>query len=244
MLPKDVLLETFDFYRLDAMKQFEGRQWKWHRLAHVCRKWRDLISMSTIRLDLRIRCGHGAPVGSVLASWPTLPLAAKFNAAHYVGVKSQLIPRNVIVALRYPDRLCEIDLHVTSSMLGDANLASIVEVTQKPCRALERIRITVEAPTGPSILIQNAFLGGSASHLREIELDGITFPFPSIRQVLLSTKNLVDLHLGHIPNDAYFSPNDLVSGLSTLLQLKRLTVDFHSVHSFPPLLIFTVQADI
>ena len=48
-----------------------------------------------------------------------------------------------MVALRRPDRLCEIDLHVTSSML-----ASIVEVTQKPCQALESIRITVEAPTG------------------------------------------------------------------------------------------------
>ena len=134
-----------------------------------------------------------------------------------------------MVALRRLDRLCEIDLHVTSSML-----VSIVQVTQKPCRALESIRITVEALTGPSILIRNAFLGGSAPHLREIKLDGIAFPFPSIQQVLLSTKNLVELHLGHIPNDAYFSPNDLVTGLSTLLQLKQLTVDFHSLPSSPP----------
>ena len=134
-----------------------------------------------------------------------------------------------MVALRRPDRLCEIDLHVTSSML-----ASIVPVTQRPCRALESVRVTVEALTGPSILIRKAFLGGSAPHMREIKLDGITFPFPSIQQVLLSTKNLVDLHLGHIPNDAYFSPNDLVTGLSTSLQLKQLTVDFHSLPSSTP----------
>ena len=133
-----------------------------------------------------------------------------------------------MVALRRPNRLCEIDLHVKSSML-----ASIAQATQKMCQTLESIRITVEAPTGPSILFDNAFLGGSAPHLREIKLDGIAFPFPAIRRVLLSTKTLAELHLGHIPNDAYFQPNDLVIGLSTLLQLKWLTVDFHSLPSSP-----------
>ena len=131
-----------------------------------------------------------------------------------------------MLALHLPDRLCEIDLHVTSSML-----ASIVQVTQKPCQALKSIRITL---TGPPILLHNAFLGGSAPHLREIKLDGIAFPFPSIRQVLLSTNNLVELHLGHIPNDAYFSPNDLATGLFASVQLERLTVDFHSPASSPP----------
>ena len=134
-----------------------------------------------------------------------------------------------MVALRRPDRLCEIDLHVTSSML-----APVVEVTQKPCRALEIIRVTVEAPTGPSVLVGNGFLGGSTPHLRELKLDGISFPFPAIRRVLLSTNNLVELHLSNIPNHAYFSPSDLVTGLSTSVQLKRLTIDFfHSLPSSP-----------
>jgi hypothetical protein len=133
-----------------------------------------------------------------------------------------------MAALHRPDRLYEIDLHVTSSML-----ASIVEMTQKPCRLLEIIRITVEAHTRSSILEHNTFLGGSAPHLREIELDGFPPPFPEIRRVLLSTNNLVELHLANIPNDVYFSPSDLVSGLSTLDQLKWLTVDFHSP-PFPP----------
>jgi hypothetical protein len=69
-------------------------------------------------------------------------------------------------------------------------------------------------------------LGGSAPHLKEIRLDGAPFPFPFIRQVLSSTKNLVELHLVNIPNVVYFSPNDFVTGLSTLVQLNRLTVDF------------------
>ena len=227
MLPEDVLLEIFDFYRLDAMKQSQGRPWKWHRLAHVCQKWRDLISMSTRRLDLRILCESGVPIGNILASWPTLPIVAILDA----GRKSKTVPRNVMAALRCPDRLCEIGLRVTSPML-----ASIVEVIQKPCQALERIRITVQAPTGPSesMPVCNAFLGGSAPHLSEIKLDGIAFPFPSIRQVLLSTNNLVELHLAKIPNEAYFSPNELVTGLSTLAQLKHLTIDFHFPASSSP----------
>ena len=134
-----------------------------------------------------------------------------------------------MVALHHPDRLCEIDLHVTSSMF-----IPIVEVTQKPCHALESIRITVETHSGPSILVRNSFLGGSAPHLREIKLDGVPLPFSEIRQILLSTNNLVDLCLSKIPNNAYFSPDDLVTGLSTLVQLERLTVDFHSPASSPP----------
>ena len=133
-----------------------------------------------------------------------------------------------MAALRLPDRLCEIDLHVTSSML-----APIVEVTQ-PCHALEVIRITVEKPTGPSVLVGKALLGGSAPDLREIKLEGVPLPFSEIRQILLSTNNLVDLCLSKIPNSAYFSPDDLVTGLSTLVQLERLTVDFHSPASSPP----------
>jgi hypothetical protein len=134
-----------------------------------------------------------------------------------------------MAALRHPDRLCEIDLHVTSSML-----ASIVEVAQSLRHPLESIRITVEAPTGPPILVQNPFLGGSAPHLRQLQLDGIAFPFPAVRQVLLSSENLVELHLGRIPNEAYFSPNDLVTGLSTAIQLRRLTIDFYSPSRSPP----------
>jgi hypothetical protein len=84
-----------------------------------------------------------------------------------------------MVALRHPHRLCEIDLHVTSSLTG-----SIVKAIQGPCQALESIRITVNGATEPPLLVRDSFLGGSASHLREIELDGIAFPFPAIRQVL------------------------------------------------------------
>jgi hypothetical protein len=206
------------------MNQFWEFSWKWHRLAHVCRKWRHVISMSPRRLDLRILCKFGAPIESILDSWPTLPLFVRYNSP-----ESKSLPENIIAALRRPDRVCEINLVLPSSLIG-----SFVEVIQEPFQALESIRVTFKDATGPPPLVRKAFLGGSAPHLREIKLDGIALPFPAIRQVLLSTNNLVDLHLANIPSDDHISPHDLVTGLSTLVQLKRLIVDFHSSASSPP----------
>jgi hypothetical protein len=135
-----------------------------------------------------------------------------------------------MLTLRHPNRLREIDLRVPSSMTGP-----IVEMVPKPCSALESIRIVVKDATGPSIPVLDEFLGGSAPHLREIKLDGISLPFPEIRRVLSSSNfNLVQLHLSKIPHAVYFSPDDLVTALSTLVQLKRLTVGFHSPASSPP----------
>ena len=225
MLSEDTLLDVFDFYRLDAMKQPLERPWKWHRLAHVCRRWRCVMTLSPRRLGLQILCGSGAPIESILDSWPTLPLVV-----WYKGPESKSLPNNIIVALRRTDRVCAIDLILTSSITG----GSIAEAIQEPFHALERVRITVEDAAGSPPLVRNAFLGGSAPHLREIKLDGIVFPFPEIRQVLLSTNNLVDLHLANLPNDLYVSPDDLVTGLATLVQLKRLTIGFHSPALRPP----------
>jgi len=63
-----------------------------------------------------------------------------------------LIPRNIMIAFRPPDRLREISLNVPSSVIGP-----IVELIQKPCQALESIRITANDATGPSILVHNTF---------------------------------------------------------------------------------------
>ena len=231
MLPEDTLVEVFDFYRLEN-KQPYGRPWKWHRLAHVCQKWRRVISMSPRRLDLRIFCRRsGAPITSILASWPTVPLVVMYGCTTRASRKplAKHMPRHILVALRHPDRLSEIDLDVTSSMTR-----LMVETIQKPCKILERIRIRVQDTTGSPLLVHGAFLGGSAPHLRQIKLDGIAFLFPEIRRVLLSTSNLIKLDLSNIPNDVYFSPDDLVTVLSTLVLLNRLKVGFHSPASSPP----------
>ena len=224
ILPDNVLLEIFDLYRLDAVTQSKGRPWKWHRLAHVCQKWRNIISMSPRRLDLRILCDNRTPI-EILHVWPALPLAVSFKATR----ESTFIPKHIMAVLRHLDRICQAELYVTSSMT-----ISLAEMIQKPCQALESISITVEDATGASIPVCNAFLGGSAPHLEVIKLDGISYPFPRLRQVLLSTHNLVELRLSKIPNALYFSPDDLVTGLSPLVRLKSLSVGFYFTVFHPP----------
>ena len=233
MLPEDTLLEIFDIYRLDTMVwSRDGHRWDWLRLAHVCRRWRDVISISPHRLDLWILCKSGVPpIERILGSWSSVPLIVRFKAPSPESSSSKLVvlPDNIAAALHHWDRICEIDLVVTRPMVG-----SIVEVIHEPLQALKSIRVTVKNATGPPILIRNSLLGGSAPHLREIKLDGIAFLFPEVQQLLSSTNNLVDLHLSNIPNDAYFSPDDLITTLSTLVHLKLLTIGFHSPASRPP----------
>ena len=227
ILTDDTLLEVFDFYRLHAMKVARGRPWKWKCLVDVCRRWRHILSNSPRRLDLQIIFKSRAPMGSILDSWPRLPMVIRYNAGQNPRLKDV---NNIIVALRYRDRVREIDLGVTNSVLG-----SMAEVIQDPFPALERIRLksSSEATASQSVLPSTS-LGGSAPRLHTIQLDGISFRLPVLRQLLLSANGLVKLDLVNIPSMAWFSPEDFATGLSTLPQLRHLRLLFNSPTSRPP----------
>jgi len=230
MLPDNTLLEIFDFYRLDPVHrsgQSGGRPWKWHRLAHVCRRWRHIIYTSPRRLDLRILCKSGKPIERVLGAWPTLPLVVGFRA----NSKSKSLPKNVVSALRHTDRVCEINLGVTTP-----TSQSIANVIQVPFPVLERIRIWSKGAV--ELLVINEFLGGLAPRLKEIHVGGVGIPFLALRRLLLSTDNLVKLVLDRIPNSCYFSPDDLVTILSSMNYLKELVMRF-----LPPASRLTTNMD-
>jgi hypothetical protein len=69
-------------------------------------------------------------------------------------------------------------------------------------------------------------LGGSSPRLKKIELRAVAVPFPVLRRLLLSADNLVELALENIPKTCYFSPDALVTILSSLAKLKRLQIRF------------------
>ncbi|KAI0245409.1 hypothetical protein BJV78DRAFT_402560 [Lactifluus subvellereus] len=98
MLPEDVLLEIFRFYRVGAMTMTVSRgcPWEWHKLVHVCRRWQSIIFASSRFLDLKLTerlsgilctvgqsclssCGTGASQDPIL--WP-------------MGTKKKLLPRS------------------------------------------------------------------------------------------------------------------------------------------------------
>ena len=63
--------------------------------------------LSPRRLDLRILCEYGACIKDVLGSWPTLRSLPLVTPSR----ESKPMSRNVMIPLRHPDRICEIDHH-------------------------------------------------------------------------------------------------------------------------------------
>lgn len=75
-------------------------------------------------------------------------------------------------------------------------------------------------------IIPDSFLSGFAPRLRAIYLHYISFP--GLPKLLLSATHLVTLSL-----EGYFSPEALAVGLSSLIRLKMLQLEFQSPQSRP-----------
>ncbi|KAH8978441.1 hypothetical protein EDB92DRAFT_584304 [Lactarius akahatsu] len=215
-LPNEVLLEVFDCHRLLTLDSASSGLWEWHRLAHVCQKWRAIVFASPHRLDLRLVYTYAKPVRESVDCWPALPIVIWYPT-------ERLVPEdegNVVAALRYPDRICEINLTVTRSLLAKSFV-----LLRAPFPALERLRLRSQ-DTMRSLILPTAFLGGAAPRLHDIHLDSTAFPM--LPQVLLSAHELVSLRLDDIPNSGYISPEFFATGLSVTTQLEYLKISFLS----------------
>ncbi len=214
MLPGEALLEIFDFY-LYGNECIEA----WRQLVHVCRKWRNIVFGSPRRLDLHLHCTAMRPVKQLLYVWPDLPIVIKQYDPPTWGVD------NIVAALKHNERVCEITFGSISSSLWE----NVLTMMQVPFPALSRLDLVSEDET--VLAIPDPFLGGSATHLRSLCLDGILFP--GLSKLLLSAIDLVYLDLSNIPHSGYISPHAMVTGLSTLTRLKSLSINFQSPLSRP-----------
>ena len=218
VLPDNVLLEMFFFY-----KETNGTlhlPWGWHLFAHICRRWRQVVFGSPVRLDLRIFCTSRTPVGKNLGIWPALPILIDFN--YYSNRRNSNTTSNednIITALKHVDRVCDIRLSPTGS-----ELEKISTAMQEPFPVLTSLYIASDDGNAP--VLPAEFLGGSAPCLRNINLSGI--PFPAIPTLLLSTSDLVSLELYNIPQSGFISPEAMVVGLAALPRLKGFVMDFRS----------------
>jgi hypothetical protein len=212
MLPDVALLKIFDFY--EDEEQIEA----WHTLVHVCRKWRNVVFGSPLRLNLRLCCKARTPVREMLDLWPPLPIIIK------VYNREMLVVDDILAALEHNDRVLELELDISSSLLE-----KILAEMKQPFPALTRLLLE---PRGEAALVVPAsFLGGSAPRLQTLFLDYV--PFPGLPKLLLSATHLVDLTLLRIPHSGYFSPEAIVTGLSVLTSLEKLGIKFKSPRSRP-----------
>jgi len=155
----------------------------------------------------------------MLAIWPPLPIVVGEFVIGRTG--------NIMAALEHNDRVCKIDLRVRRSLVLEEVLASM----QKPYPALTDLSIWCRDDHRAAPIVPESFLGGSAPRLRHLYLEYI--PFPGLPKLLLSATHLVDLRLWGIPNSGYFTPEAIVTGLSTSTRLEVLRLEFKSPLSRP-----------
>ncbi|KAI0288907.1 hypothetical protein BC826DRAFT_651102 [Russula brevipes] len=215
ILPDEVLLEIFDIYM-----DYDNVH-RWPTLVHVCRRWRSVVFASTRRLNLRLRCTYKTPVGKTLDVWPALPIVIEDNRGRLSRVKGA---SNIIAALGHPDRVCRIHLNTIPNSVFKRFAAAMKD----PFPALTDLWLNADSKM---VVLPDLFLGGSAPRLKSLWLFGISFP--AIPNLLLSSSDLVQLCLSHIPHAGYISPEAMATGLSALTRLTMLKIRFVSPRSRP-----------
>ena len=227
--PDDVMLEIFDFCVDDGSRRFIYSRMKkeieaWQTLVHVCRRWRNIVFGSPLRLNLALLCTAETPARDTLGVWPPLPLVIQSTGYDRTdsGFPTGRVD-NIIAALERRDRVCQISL----MDVPNSHLEELLAAVQEPFPELTHLLLSSHG--GP--VIPNSFLGGSAPRLQGISLDGI--PFPGLPKLLLSATYLVDLSLQNIPHSGYLSPEAMTTTLSTLTSLRCLTLGFQSPQSCP-----------
>ena len=227
MLPGNVLLEIFDFYRGDPasiIANSSSDRWRWRTLTQVCRKWRNLVFTSPRRLDLRVVCSDTTPTRTSLDIWPPFPIIVicltHLNTSCENGVE------NIMAALEHYDRTCEIYI---MNINGSA-LEKLANVMNGPFPALTAFTLWASGESAP--VFTEKFLGGSAPpRLRSLNIRGI--PFPTFPTFILSATYLVDLNLLDIPTPGHAPPDIMATCLAALPNLKHLTFGFRSPLSRP-----------
>jgi hypothetical protein len=156
----------------------------------------------------------------MLDIWPALPLAIQCCADFPIENVD-----NIVAALERSNRLRHIFLKDVSS----SRLEPVLAAMQEPFPELRTLHLLSFDKMVP--VLPNSFLGGSVPRLQILRLYGI--PFPGLPNLLLSATHLVDLHLINIPHTGYFSPETIVSAISTLTSLEELRLEFESPRSRP-----------
>jgi hypothetical protein len=212
ILCDDILLNIFRQY-LDATPQL------WPVLAHVCRRWQQVIRRSPVGLQLRLYCTHGTPVLKNLDCWLPLPLTMNYGGSPLLNSPAPEDDDNIIAAFKNSDRVASCSLTLTNSLLE--KLSTISE----PFSELEELVLLSQDKLPPTL--PSAFRWGS--RVRNLHVTRITIP--ALPQLLPSSTDLVDLQLHEIPLAGYFPPHAFASVLSGSSHLRSLSLHFLSFPS-------------
>lgn len=189
-LPREVLLEIFDCYRLSFSHQKSRlRVWNnkngWFKLAHVCHKWRYVVLASPRRLRLLLFLAESTPTKAAALesqSLSQLPIHLDFTRVVWnAGAKNRLIS-----ALRYPNRV------LTIAIDGSKHFDKISKALDLPFPALVDFELYNMQGNVGHILLASSFMT-SIKSLRRLLLANV-HPL-SIFPLLSVTRSLVFLTL-------------------------------------------------
>jgi len=220
VLPDDILLSIFTFYRLPNKILCRPFFWRWHTLVQVSRRWRYVILALPHSLRpylVTTYRSHWLSRWMSLGRWPPFPISIQ-----YYNLGRTLAPEeedDLASVLDQPDCIYEVCLTMSRSILEKSTAW-----VEGPFPELERLSLKSNEP---GLDLPSGFLGASVNsplRLHHIHLSHISFP--ELPQFLRSCHDLVsvvlgpDLHVGvNFP-----SPEILTSALSATTQLKRLTL--------------------
>ncbi|KAH9954681.1 hypothetical protein BC827DRAFT_1386724 [Russula dissimulans] len=218
-LPNELLLHIFSFHRLLSGEHNRPppAAWRWHTLAHVCQRWRHLMFTSLRHLEARLIVPRKSPK-TPLDFWPALPLSVWYESDNYPMSVEQ--KADVVAAFKHSDRIREIRLPTAMGYLFWTSICN------KSFLELEYLALSGLRPM--TIRLPHEFLGGSTPsprRLRSIILSSVHLP--ALPQLLLSSRELVSLHLSCFTTigNEFISPQVLSTALSSTTQLDYLYID-------------------
>ena len=153
----------------------------------------------------------------MLDVWPLFPIVIRHFARPKLGGD------NIIAALERNDRVCQITLKL------DQQWETVLDAMQEPFPVLTHLILSSVIEIAR--VVPDSFMGGFVPRLQYLELDHV--PFLGLPKLLLSATDLVHLILRRTPHSGYFSPEAIVTCLSTLPRLERFYLKFESPRSRP-----------
>ncbi|KAF8491526.1 hypothetical protein F5888DRAFT_1736089 [Russula emetica] len=189
--PNELLVEIFDFYRLDSSFFGWTVKLRWFTLMYVCKRWRTVLFASSSRLDLYFLLlrytSRGGHMKTILSRhFPPLPIDIDYDRQYGTSLMSKDMGR-MLAALKRPDRVRGIHLVASTADFNKSFKATrcsfpTLEVLSLRHRHDEELKI----PAG--------FLKGSNLCLQTLTLHYISLM--SISRLLSSSTALTFLSLG------------------------------------------------
>jgi hypothetical protein len=221
-LDEDALLNIFHtlgLYFIDRCDDvvfranWDRARW-WYKPAQVCRRWRNLILASPVRLNLHLVCTYGTPVADMLACSHHLPLVIDYLDRDRERTTED--DDGILLAFQHCDRVRRIGLVVPATNL----LRPLIAMAGR-FPILERLYIRSRTGNDTSLMLPTML---QAPSLRGLALSCLALPPGS--PLLTTSTSLVILVLERIPPSAYFPPSHLLAWLSSLTQLQTLSIGF------------------